>query len=67
MTYGTFQAVKVKFPNVLVVQDNPGVGLYFHYQRNSASFTKEKLEVQRQLGFCWRLEGIKFDKYEQIS
>jgi hypothetical protein len=45
-----------------VVGERKEVGFYFRWMRNSDSFVKERAEVQERLGFCWRLEGVKFER-----
>ncbi len=67
MVHGTLKALKVRFPNPVVIGSNGAVGLYVNYFRNSSSFTKEKWEVQQNLGFCWRLEGLKFEKRQDLT
>jgi hypothetical protein len=67
VVHGTLKALKVRFPNPVVIGSNGAVGLYVNYFRNSSSFTKEKWEVQQNLGFCWRLEGLKFEKRQDLT
>jgi hypothetical protein len=50
-----------------VVGERKEVGFYFRWMRNSDSFVKERAEVQERLGFCWRLEGVKFERREDFK
>ena len=64
--HGTFSH-KIKFPKLHVVGERGEVGFYFRWMRNSDSFAKETVAVRERLGFCWRLEGAKFERREDFQ
>ena len=59
VVFGVHKMVKIKMPQVHVIEPGQDLGIYVWYNRNENSFTSEKPEVRERLSFCWALEGIR--------